>query len=320
MPGQPSKSDVHINAPLTNISIAYIQEQSKFVADKIFPMIPVQKQSDRYFMYKKGNFFRAQAQKRAPGTESAGSGFEIDNTPTYYADVWALHQDIDDQTRQNADSPLSLDRDSTIFLTQQGLLTREKEWVDSYFKAGVWDTDLVGGVGFTLWDDASSTPIEDVQGQALTIGRKTGFKPNTLVLSPDVFNALRNHADILDRVKYTQRGVVTTDLLAAIFDVDRVVVPESVVNSAPEGVADSLDYFLGKHAFLCYSNPRPSIMTPSAGYMFSWNGLLGAGAAGNRISRFRMEHLKADRVEIEMAFDMKVVGSDLGVFFSGAVS
>jgi hypothetical protein len=41
---------------------------------------------------------------------------------------------------------------------------------------------------------------------------------------------------------------------------------------------------------------------------------------GARIKRFRMEELAADRVEGEMAFDMKLVGADLGIFFYDAIA
>ena len=61
-------------------------------------------------------------------------------------------------------------------------------------------------------------------------------------------------------------------------------------------------------------------MTPSAGYSFSWNGYLGAGPDGNRVKQFRMENLASDRVELEIAFDMKLVAADLGYFFNGIVA
>jgi hypothetical protein len=61
-------------------------------------------------------------------------------------------------------------------------------------------------------------------------------------------------------------------------------------------------------------------MVPSAGYTFTWSGLLGSNVLGTRISRFRMEHLKSDRIEIEQAFDHKKVAADLGGFFLNAVS
>lgn len=326
MSPQPSRSDVHVNRPLTNISIAYMQSADMFVADRVFPNIPVQKQSDRYFVYEKGQWLLSEMAKRAPATESAGSGFTIDNTPNYFADVYSLHKDVDDQTRANADATIDLDRDSTRYLTHQALLQREKVWNDNYFTTSVWDTDKTGvsasptSTQFLQWNDSASTPIEDITGASMDIASATGFKPNTLILGARVFDALRNHPDILDRIKYTQRAILTTDLLASLLDVDRVLVSMGVENSATEGATASVDFVAGKKALLAYSNPTPSILTPSAGYTFSWTGLLGAGNGGNRIKRFRMEALSADRIEIDMSFDMKVVASDLGVFFDSAVA
>ncbi len=124
----PSLGDVHVDRPLTNISIAFMQSAEGFVADKVFPSVPVQKRSDRYFRYDRSDFWRNQMRKRAPGTESAGSGWKIDSTPTYFCEKWALHKDIDDDTRSNTDDPLNMDRDATIFLSSQALLNRETTW------------------------------------------------------------------------------------------------------------------------------------------------------------------------------------------------
>src|ERR1035437_514376 len=135
---QPTVSDVHVNKPLTNISIAYIQDAKDFVADKVFPIVPVMKQSDRYFVYTKAYWFRTEAKVRADATESAGSGFEVDNTPSYYAPVVAVHKDVGDQIRANADTPLDMDRDATLFVTQQLLLKREKDFFNKFFTIDTW--------------------------------------------------------------------------------------------------------------------------------------------------------------------------------------
>ncbi len=322
----PTPSDVHVNTPLTNLSVAYIQQATNFVADKVFPIVPVNKQSDRYFVYDRADWFRTEADERAPGAESAGGGWRIDNTPTYYCRVYAVHKDIDDQVRANADAPIDMDRDATEWDTQQLLLKREKVFVNSYFKTGVWGTDLTGvaasptGNQFLQWDQASSTPIMDVEKQAIAMAEKTGYKPNVLVLGPRVLAALKEHPTILDRIKYTQRAMVTPDLLAGLFEVERVLVPFATENTAAEGAAATYSLFYGKSAMLCYAAPNPGLMKPSAGYIFAWTGLFGAGAYGNRIKRFRMEQLAADRVEAEMAFDPKLVAAELGVFLSGAVA
>ena len=150
---------------------------------------------------------------------------------------------------------------------------------------------------------------------------KTGFRPNTLVLSPHVFNALKNHYDVLDRVKYTETGIVTTSLLASLFEVDKVYVAWAVVNAGAKGASDNVGFIMGKNALLCYSNPNPSLRTPSAGYIFAWTGLMGAGAYGNRIVRLPMDllGLGVERIEGEIAFDAKKVSDDLGVFFKDIV-
>ena len=61
---QPSVNQVHIDAILTNISVAYLQNTNNFIADKVFPVIPVDKKSNLYFKYTKDDWFRDEAQRR----------------------------------------------------------------------------------------------------------------------------------------------------------------------------------------------------------------------------------------------------------------
>jgi hypothetical protein len=327
---QPTAGDVHVNQLLTQISIAYIQDPNNFIADSVFPNIPVQKQSDRYTTYDRSYWFRSEAKERAPGTESAGSGYAVDTTPTYFATLYAFHKDIDDPTRANADDPIDMDRDGTSFVTQQLMMKRELTWSSKYFGSGIWgagvDADQTG-VGatpsanqFLQFTVAGSLPVETIDAQIANIAQLTGYKPNILVMGPQVFQVLKNHTEILDRIKYTQRGIVTAELMAEVFGVDQVLVPWAVQNTGAEGAAASYSFIYGKSILLLYSNPRPSILTPSAGYTFSWTGLYGNGAYGNRIKKFRMEAIESDRVEGEMAYDQKLIAPELGVFFGSCIA
>jgi hypothetical protein len=330
----PTTGDVHVNRPLTNISIAYMQDPAGFVADQVFPNIPVQKRSDRYWAYDRGDFNRNQMRKRAPGTESAGSGWKIDSTPTYYCHTWALHKDIDDETRANADEPLDLDRDATEFLSQQALLNREINFQTNFFTTGVWTTDITGVAASPTageseqWDVASSTPIQDVKAQNDVIHGLTGYRANRLVMGRQVWTKLSDHADFVDRIKYgssnNQPAILARAAAAAIFEIDGVLVMDGIQNTAEEkpGFESNMSHAFigGKNALLVYAAPRPSLLMPSGGYTFSWSAFAGAGPQGQRISRFRIDAIKSDRVESEMAYDQKVIGADLGVFFSGIVS
>jgi len=326
---QPTASDVHYSRPLTNISVAYLQSLDTFIASKVFPVVPVSKQGNRYTTYEKSYWNRIVAQKRTPATASAGGGYGVNNDNSYYCDVWALHKDVDDETRANSDDQINPDRDATEYVSRNLMLAKENDWTSAYFTTGIWTGDQTGVSSgpstneFLQWNDASSTPIKNIQDQLDIVQQRTGFRPNKLVLGPQVFTALKDNPDILDRIKYSQRGVITRDILAMLFEVDEVLVPYGIYTTTDEGVVEAsqeYSFFFGKAALLIYAAPNPGLLIPSGGYTFAWTGLLGASAMGHRMTTFRMKELKADRVEGEMAFDQKVIAADLGVFFVSAVA
>lgn len=323
---QPSINQVHVDAILTNISVAWMQRQENFIADKVFPVVPVDKKSNKYFVYTKNDWFRDEAQRRAPGTESAGGGYGL-STDTYSCDVFAFHKDVDDQTMANADAPLSPLRESAEFVTRRLMLRRELQFVSDFLTTSVWGLDLTGVSGspstnqFKQWSDyTNSDPIVDIETAKAQILSTTGMEGNTLVLGYETFRQLRHHPDLVDRIKYTSAQTITTDMLARMFEIDRVLVSKSVKATNNEGGTAAYGLTFGKGAWLGHVASSPGLLTPSAGYIFGWTGVSGGLGATIGTTSFRMEHLKATRVEGEVAFDNKVVASDLGVYFASAVA
>lgn len=317
---QPTQSAVHVDVPLTNISLAYIQSQNNFIATKVFPIVPVAKQTNKYFTYTKNDWFRDEAQMRADGTQSAGSGYGL-STASYSCDVFAIHKDIGEQTRANADAGIDLDRDAVQFVTQRLLLRQEIQWVTDAFATSIWATDITPS---NLWSDfTASDPIADVQTGKTAILGTTGFEPNTLVLGYQVFVQLQQHPDIIDRIKYTMGvtgATITEALLAQMFAVDKVVVAKAVKATNVEGETAAYSFTHGKHALLAYVNPNPGLLQPSAGYTFTWQGVSDGMGANIGIRTLPMPLERADRIEGETAFDNKIVATDLGYFFNGAVA
>ncbi len=328
---QPTPGDVHVNRPLSNISVAFMQDDDAWVADKVFPNIPVAKQSDLYYTIDRSFWNRSEMERRAPGTESKGIGWETSTDP-YFAHVYALHHDIEDERRANADSVFQLDEEATSLLSTQAMLKRETVWADAYFGTSIWTTDITGVSGVPTsgevkqWNDAASTPIEDIRAQRTAQKLLTGMRPNTLVIGSEVLDALFDHPDIIDRLKYGQTasrgGPADANLsdLVALFKIPRIFVMDAIENTAAEGVPEVNAFIGGKAALLCFVPDRPGLRTPSAGYTFSWTGFLGAGNQGQRIRKFRAELLNSDRIEIEMAFDQRVISADLGTFFDTVVA
>ena len=311
---QPTQGDVHVNGPLTQISIAYMQQAGGFVADRVFPNIPVAKQSDLFYEYDRSFFNRNEMEVRAAGTKSKRIGYEVSTTP-YFCPVYAIGHDIPDQVRANADAAIMPDRDATNLVTQQALIHREIQWAAQYFIPSIWTTDQTSG---SAWE-AAGDPIVQIRTAKRTVQAATGYVPNTLVLGREAADLLLDNAAVVDRGIYgPQQQVSTVGIpeLAALLQLDRILVMDGIQNTAEEGVAE-VNAFIGTglDALLVYAAPTPGLMVPSGGYTFSWTGLMGSGAQGGRIKRFRDEQIESDTVEMQMSFDHQLISADLGYFY-----
>lgn len=330
----PTQSDVHVNTPLTNMSVAFLQNPANFVARRVFPGIPSSKQSDRYYTFDRGDFFRDEMQKRAAGAESAGGGYKIDNTPNFFCDVHAFHKDLDDQTMANEDAVVQNERATAEFLAHKALIRQEVDFATSFFTSGVWTTDITGvaatpsGAQALQWNDAASTPIEDMTAAITAVEESTGYTPNKFTMQKHVYDALKNHPDIVDRVKYSgmtgpggSPAKVNTTTLASLFDIEEVLVMRAVQNTAAEGITNAHSFIGGKNALLTYSPSAPSVFVPSAGYTFNWTGYVnGANEFGYSVSSWYERKLRSTRYECEMAYDQKVISADLGYMFNSIVA
>lgn len=323
----PAPGDVHVNGLLTNVSVAFLNAPNAFVADTVFPRLPVQKQSDVFAVYNRADMLRDEMQLRGPGSESAGGGYRT-STDSYRCDVWAFHKDVDDQTLANTDAPYNAFRDATVYVTEKELIKRETQFVTNFFSTGIWTgstsgSDLVAGTDFVAWDDVASDPVGLISDNCEAIEGATGRWPNQLTVSRKGWNALKNHPDIQDRIAGAagpgNPAIATRAAVAAILELERINVASSVKATSAEGATAAVSYIVGNHALLSYSPAAPSLMEPSAGYTFVWSGLVGS-VEGRRIKRFRMEENAADRVEIEAAFDQKVVSAICGAFMTNVAA
>lgn len=322
----------HIDRALTNMSVAYQQGAGAFIADKVFPMITVTKQSDVYFNYSKADMFRDDVRERGKGAESAGFEWNVTEADPYYCKKYSLHYDISPEEKVNYDEPLNVDRDTTEILTEKMLLNREINFKNKFLKSGVWGRDITGvasgatGNQIVKWSVGSSTPIEDMNEIMLTMASKTGRKPNFAIMSPDVLYKLKQHEEIMDLIKYTQTGVITEQLIASLFGLDEIFIPWGVVNDGPatkdgDDAAATTNFIYSGSMLVGYRPKTASLKTPSAGYIFAWTGLEGSSAYGSRITRIRMDELGygTERIEAEMAYDQKQICADMGVYLKDLI-
>lgn len=318
---QPTPSDVHIDTALTDMSIAYIQAQTNYVAGMVFPAKPVEHQTNKYHIFTTTDWFRDDAVvRRAPGQGAPRAGFTLSND-SYSCVPWWTACPLSELVRSNADPAVSLDEACMRIVTQRMLIRRERLFATAFMDTdSVWDTDLTGSTGFTQWDDSSSDPEKDIQTGKKAVLLATGFEPRKLTVAYNVHMALKRHPLVKDRFKYTSAASITNEMLAAFFELDQYNVTKAVYDTAVEGGSASMAMAVGNHAILTGGEDSPDLMTPVAATNFVWSGLTSQNDLGVRIDQFYDPDRKEDVVRGEFAFDMKVTGAVLGYRYKNAVS
>jgi len=311
----PSLSSVHIDRTLTNVSTAYFQEPGGYVGAMAAPTIPVSSKTDKFWVFDKNDSLRDRALERGPGTESAGGGFRL-STDSYAVKVHAWHVDLDDQTLANADDGLDLEAAAARYNTDTIRRAHEADFLATAFVTGVWGIDLDGTTNFVKWSSDASTPIEDIETQRVAIKASTGRNPNTLILGAAVYSRLRNHPDFIERIRYSGGGsMVTREIMAQYFDVDKILVADATNATNLEGETAAYSFMATDNALLAYVAPSPGRMTPSALYSFVWSEVSDGTVTAVGTTRIEIPERRVVRIESQLAWDIKVVGTDMGAFF-----
>lgn len=255
---------------LTNVAIAYSNDQ--YIADLLFPSFPVAKQSAKHFIYDKGRF-RNSNNLRAAGSPSNEVTLNLTTGTPYFAEDHALKQFVTDEDVDNAVGPSDPYVDATENVTERHLIAREIELMTMLTDTAqiTQNVTLSGTSQFS--DYSNSDPFAVIETAMQTVHAAIFQKPNTMVIGKQAWDKLKHHPSFLERVKYSQKGVITEDLLASLIGVDRVLVAAAGYNNTNEGATDAMSYIWGKHIVLAYIAPsvKPKMIT--LGLTYTWKQL-----------------------------------------------
>jgi hypothetical protein len=286
---------------LTQFSTRY--RNNATVGEVLFPVIPVDKQADKYLVGDKSSF-RIPNALRTKGTEAARVSWSA-TTATYAALKYGLEDFIVDDDRSEADLPLSLETRTIENLTDLMALGAEARYVTAAATLGA--TSAPG----TKWDVAGADTKGDIAAAMTTILEACGKKPNVMVLPWQVVVKLRANTLILDAIKYTQPGVVTADVLASYWEIDRVVVPTVLYDTAKEGKTASLGFLWPDTCYLAYVDPNPAkdVMTMGATFRVRY------GSNDRQVVSWRKPEIDSDvyRVDLMQAEAVVCTGAGLRI-------
>jgi len=256
---------------LTSVAQGY--KNGQMVGDALFPAVPVTQRGGKILSFGSEDF-ELYSTGRAPGANTKRVQYGHAGQP-YALEQHALEGVVPFELMQEANVVPGIDLGSGAIRKTQNIiaLRTEKAQADLATTAGSYAAGNKTTLTSTAqWSDYSGTsdPAKDIETAKEAIRAKVGQRGNTVVLGAAVFKALKLHPKILDRIKYTGRDNVTTELLASLFDVKRVLVGDAIYRNAAGAMTD----VWGKFVVVAYTDlsSAADLGTPSYGYTYRLNG------------------------------------------------
>lgn len=274
--GPMNVQDARVIDPVqTQVARGYKHEERAW--PHLFPVVTVGARGGKYIIFNPDDFNKVDV-VRAPGASRARAEH------TYSSENYALEQRALDgilprETREEAAAGPGVDMAAFEVMKTMASIDLQIELAAAELAttaANYSATHHLALTGNKRWDNDASTPNKAVAAGRHKIRQGIGKKPNVLILGPEVFDALCNHSDVLNQVRYTvgigengKEPTVDEVGLAAYFKVDKVVVGYSMSGEA----GDFTDVW-GKNAILAYSNltPLAHYGSPSFGYTYRKDG------------------------------------------------
>jgi hypothetical protein len=321
--GQPNVKEQIVAGPLADISVAF--RNKDYIADRIFPILDGADPKAKITVYRKGAWFRDEAGIRAAGTRAKRGGYPLTSV-SIATDEYAFAKEVTDEDRRFAKAKnapvLQPDQDAIEFATDKVDLKKEIR-VASLIKDTTWVDGNAGGEDAEGgWAASSSnTFLADITKGRKAIQGATGLDPNCLVIDYATFLALKELSDLTDKIKYTQRGVFGADLLAALLELDEVLVGKAIYSSAEETAAGD-DFTAARMweinsgkgmGFLFHRAPKLGLKVPTAGVQVR---IAYEDGQPRRMSTWREKAEHQDVYEVAEETDIVCVSSDLGYLFA----
>lgn len=310
MPNLPNLADTHRDQFLSDFLLGY--RPAGMIADRISPVVRVNKQSNQYGIMNKGDWLRRNNTTRAPGEPPKAYNFSV-SSDRYVCENYAIAHHVWYETQANADAPFDPRRDGAMFMKDQLMLDFECR-VEATLSAGVGSSST--RTGGDAWSDyANSDPITDLRVARQAVRVSTGLRPNVAIIPQKVADVMTNHPEFL-KAAFAGAGVggmVGEAELQRIFQVPTVLVPDTVKNTSASGAADSFTDVWSTNVYLLHVAP-PSLISATFMLSFQW----AAPEIGqNTPTNFQVYMKEDDERQITKMWtgyhqDEKVVAPELG--------
>ena len=322
----PTRNDVIIRGALQNVSITY--RNASFIGSQVFPTITGLNSRTQILKYAKGPWFRLEAALRAEGTVAERGSYSVSTEnidPKQVSIGKAVTDELVRSTTEPGNLPIQPITEAIEYCANQIDLYNEKLIADAIF-AQTWADGVLHGTdmqGAWATQTTASTLISDIRAGKSAVQAKTGLEPNTLLMDYATWVKILDNALILDRIKYSQAGVTTEQIVAMVLGLERVLVGKALINSAKEHNGEATftpkqlwEYNSGKgSAFLYYTPVSAGLRTPAAGYKYQMN----IDGAAREVRSYREDAHRQTVYEVTEESQVSCLGLDCGYLYKDTI-
>lgn len=311
----PQQNVVHIDQALTNLSIAY--KNDDYVAGMVLPQITVDKKSNKYFVYGKEHL-RYRESRIRPGATADEFEYTL-STNAYFAERRARRHLITDNEVMMSDNPLAPQADSTEVLADTMMLVLEFD-VATFLTSSSNMTNNTALSGVNRWDDyVNSAPLTNFKTARISVRLNALKRANVAVIPYDVGLTLADHPSIKDLIKYTDPKSLTSAGLPPVIRGLTVIEPAAVYDNSVEGRSFSPVGVWGKNAIIAYITPSPGRRVLSLGYTFVAPDEV-TGATGLSTRSYRDEPRAGTWIETSVTYDPRLVSVGSGYLYQTVIN
>ena len=297
------KTNVRDDKFLTGLAVRY--QNNEFVGTNFMPEYGVQKESDKYRIFRKDGFYKG-APKKADGaiTEEATLAYDEGSYSTYER---AIKDIVTDRAMQNADAPVRPKIDATNFLTEKVLLSEEIDiWALALGTSGLEQAGYYSNLtATTAWISGTDPDIlANLSTAIVTISKAIGKRPNRIGFTTEVSEAITQDPVIREILKYHTSAMISGDALPATLRNMRVVIADALWNSADEGQTATYEYIMKYRVPIAYVEPGNNL---TFGRTFV--------SRGFKVVRWRDDDREGEFIKVNKIYSPAVLSLDAGYMF-----
>lgn len=316
--GSATGRDLHVDQLLSQIAMNYRPEG--MIADQIFPIVPVMKETDSYPVFNRGEIFAIEKTQRSRGTQANRVTRSV-SSAQYAAKNYALAYDTPVEDRANMDAAwqFELEAGAVRYLQTKLMLDWDRRALALARTSA--STSFLTGSSWTAASNAGD-PFSQIIQAVEQVKSVTAQRPNSIVIGWKAYQWMRRNVNMRNLINGTNngQGLLTRQNLQGIFEVERFLVAEAFYNPSNEAQTATFSTVFPQDAVLVYYAPlSPSREVPSYGYSFRWT----APELGVPMAAIRHEYESRSRVDgVECSYyqDEKITGSEYGVLLTGVGS